>query len=78
MRDRVSEAIVKRLLDRLTELRKAQGMSHERLSALSGVSRAMISHMESHKRTPSILICLKICRALDVDLAEVIKEVSAL
>lgn len=43
---------------------------------MSGVSRAMISHMESHKRTPSILICPKICRALDVDLAEVIKEVS--
>lgn len=77
MRDRVSEEIVERLLDKFVELRKAQGLSHERLSALSGVSRPMISFMESHQRVPSILVCLKIARALGVNLADVIREVSS-
>ena len=76
MRDRVSEAIVERLMDKFKELRKARGLSHEQLAQLSSVSRPMISFMESHHRISSILVCLKVARALDVDLAALLLEVS--
>ena len=63
------------LIQRLIELRKSSGISHEQLVKLSGVSRTAISYIEARKSTPSIINLMKICDALDVKLSDLLKEV---
>ncbi|MFD1624071.1 helix-turn-helix domain-containing protein [Azospirillum griseum] len=53
----------------LRRLRTRQGLSLERLSRLSGVSRAMLSQIELGRSAPTITVLWKIARALDVSLA---------
>ena len=62
------------LIDKFIELRKEQGLSHEQLAKTTGLSRTAISFIESKKRTPSILTCLKISHALGCNLSEIINE----
>lgn len=68
------EEIASKLIHRLAELRKEQGLSHEKLAEKAGLSRPAISYIENDKRVPTILTCLKICDALGVELAEVLAE----
>ena len=50
----------------LRRLRVKRGLSLERLSGASGVSRAMLGQIELGKSTPTITVLWKIARALDV------------
>ena len=75
MRDKASEKAAGRLADEFTRLRKAQKLSHERLAQKVGISRMAISHIEHKKRTPTILTCLKIARALGVSLSSLIRKI---
>lgn len=74
MRDKVSEILIEKVVDEFTRLRKEQGWSHQTLADKVGVSRPAISYIESHKRTPTILTCAKIARALGVRLADIIDK----
>lgn len=62
------------IIARLRELRCKKGLSHEMLAKKAGVSRPAISHIENGRRKPSLMICLKIAKALEVDFAELVKE----
>lgn len=73
MRDNQSEQLASCVVAELARVRKERGISHEKLAEMAGLSRASISYIENNKRNPTLLSCLKIARALDVDLAEVIK-----
>lgn len=53
----------------LRRLRTRQGHSLERLAKLSGVSRAMLSQIETGKSAPTISLLWKISTALDVPFA---------
>ena len=77
MRDKASEKAVSRLIDEFTRLRKEQSLSHEALARKTGLNRSAISLIESKKRTPTILTCFKITKALDISLDTLIKKVSA-
>ena len=72
MKDKVSELLVEQIADEFTRLRKERGLSHDALAEKAGISRPAISFIESHDRTPTILTCAKIAKALDVRLADVI------
>lgn len=74
MRNAYAESILNKVVKLLAEARKAQGLSHEALAQKAGVTRPAISHIEAGKRKPSLLICLKIAKALDLKLWEVIKQ----
>ncbi|MCK5374978.1 MAG: helix-turn-helix transcriptional regulator [Alphaproteobacteria bacterium] len=63
------------IVDVLVKSRKEQGISHEKLAALSGLSRTAISYIESRKSTPSIVTCMKLCDVLGVKLSELLREV---
>ena len=76
MRDRAAEKAVSRLIDEFTRLRKEQSLSHEALAQKTGLNRSTISLIESKKRTPTILTCFRIARALDIALDSLIKKVS--
>ena len=74
MRDKEAEKIVKKLCERLSQLRDEAGLSVEGLSHLTGLSTSTISELENQKTFPNTLTCVKICRALDVKLSDVAKD----
>src|SRR5215831_19201985 len=63
----------------LRRLRTRRGLSLEKLSQRSGVSRAMLSQIELGQSAPTINVLWKIARALDVTFATLIqtREVGA-
>jgi transcriptional regulator with XRE-family HTH domain len=68
------EAVLNTLVAMLKEKRLSMGLSHERLSAASGITRAAISHVENGKRKPSLLLCLKMANAMQISLADMLKK----
>lgn len=58
----------------LTKLRKEQGLSHEKLAQRIGVHRSAISLIESGKRSPTLVMCLKIAQGLDTKLGEILAK----
>jgi transcriptional regulator with XRE-family HTH domain len=50
----------------LRRLRTQRGLSLERLAKISGVSRAMLSHIELAQSVPTIVTLDKISKALDI------------
>ena len=49
-------------------------MSKKRLAELSGVTRTAILLMERHERSPSLELLLRLAQAMDISLADVIRE----
>src|SRR5580658_5363848 len=58
----------------LRRLRTKRGLSLERLSRASGVSRAMLSQIELGRSTPTIKVLWKIARALGVPFSALITD----
>ncbi len=76
MRNKVAEKIVMDLLDELRKARLKKGFSHEKLAAVCGLNRSTISLIESKKRIPTILTCIKIANALELSLSELLESIS--
>ena len=57
----------------LRELRASAAMSLDRLSELSGVSKAMLNQIESGKSTPTITVLWKIAAGLNVPFARLMQ-----
>ena len=55
---------------RLKAARAAKDLSQDELAQLCGVSRQTISAIEKGDYTPTINLCIAICRALDKTLDE--------
>ena len=72
MRDAVSSQVAKQL----KVLRQKRGLSMTELAKRAGLSRAMISFIESEFRNPTLDTLLRICGALNVELADVLKRSS--
>lgn len=68
------QALARRIGKVLRELRKRRDLSLNELASLSGVSRSMLSQMETGKSVPSVLVMLKVARAFDVPLSAFIKS----
>jgi transcriptional regulator with XRE-family HTH domain len=77
MKERLVQAVQDALIDLFIERRKARGLSHEKLAALAGMHRTGISHIENRKRNPTLIVCLKLARALDCPLSDLIKMAEA-
>jgi transcriptional regulator with XRE-family HTH domain len=74
MKDMEFEKALDHVVERLIEIRKKKGISHEHLVKLSGLSRTAISYIEARKSTPSLITCMKLCKALGLDLSKILKE----
>jgi transcriptional regulator with XRE-family HTH domain len=61
----------------LRRLRKGQGYSLERLSSLSGVSRAMLGQIETGKSAPTVSLLWKIADALNLPVVHLIARPEA-
>lgn len=65
----------RRVAENLRQRRKARGMSLDDLANASGVSRAALSQIETHKSNPTVGLLWKIAVGLGVPFAELIGEV---
>ncbi|MEJ0010881.1 MAG: helix-turn-helix transcriptional regulator [Alphaproteobacteria bacterium] len=74
MRDKDAEKIAATLARLLREKRLEEGLSHQTLADLSGVSRSMISRMESGERSPTVIFCLKLAKALRIPLSDMLRK----
>lgn len=74
MRNHRAEHITKNLIDLLAAERKKQGLSHQKLADIAGIHRSTISLIETGKRIPTILVCLKLAMALNVNLDALLKK----
>jgi transcriptional regulator with XRE-family HTH domain len=71
------DEINRRIAERLRRLRRAGGLSLEELAERSGVSRAMLSQIETLKTNPTIAVVWKIARGLGVSFAELLGTTAA-
>lgn len=77
MRNTRAEQITKNLVAMLFAERKRQGLSHQKLADKAGLHRSTISLIETGKRIPTILVCLKLAMALNVRLDVLLKKAAA-
>lgn len=76
MRNQRAELITKNLMALLLAERKRQGLSHQKLADAAGIHRSTISLIETGKRVPTILVCLKLSMALGINLEALLKKAS--
>jgi transcriptional regulator with XRE-family HTH domain len=72
MKDKDLKKTVDRVIAQLTEIRKAEGLSHEKVAQKAGLNRSTISLIESRKTEPTFLTVLKISKALNIDIKELL------
>lgn len=61
---------------RLRELRKAAGLSQEKLAELAEVHRTYLSGVERGERNASLITIVRIAKALDISLSELFEEIN--
>lgn len=64
--------INQQVAERIRRLRSAAGLSLQDLAQRSGVSRAMLSQIETLKTNPTIAVLWKIARGLDVSFSDLL------
>jgi transcriptional regulator with XRE-family HTH domain len=77
MNYREAERILSYVMDRLAQERTSQGLSLQKLGALSGVDRTMIGKMEKGQRSPTLIVCVRVADALGLNLGDVLNSVPA-
>jgi transcriptional regulator with XRE-family HTH domain len=75
--DDAVEQIGGELCRRVRELRIGRGWSLEALAQASGVSRSMLSQIERNQANPTLAVTLRIARAFDVSLGELVMSETA-
>jgi transcriptional regulator with XRE-family HTH domain len=65
--------LLRSLGKRIRELRKASGISQERLAELADIHENHVRRIEGGTANPSYLVLLRIARALDVSPSELIE-----
>lgn len=68
-----AEKVVDDVIAKLKEIRLEQNLSHEKLAEKTKLNRSTISLIESRKRQPTLLTCIKIASALDIKLKDIIE-----
>jgi len=63
--------------EELRKIREPAGLTQELLSFQAGLSRPYISQLERNLKSPTVDTLFRICDALDVSAADVVKRVDA-
>ena len=63
--DRATDSYCKKVATRVTERRKAAGLSINRLSEMAGISQSMMSYIEQGRSIPTIGTLYRIAKALE-------------
>jgi len=70
-----SEEIVRKFAALVRKRRLEKGLSHERLAEMAGLDRSSISLYEAGKRVPTLTSAMRIARALEMRLSELVGEI---
>lgn len=60
----------------LKQLRKARGLTQKDLAKRVGITQQAIARYEAQERTPSLRVLKRLAKALDVDMVELLNDVS--
>ena len=71
---KISEPVSSQVARLLREERAKHGLSLNELAAKAGLSRQMVSYIEQEKRNPSLDTLLRLTRALQVYLDDLIRR----
>jgi transcriptional regulator with XRE-family HTH domain len=63
--------------EELRKLRERAGLTQEQLSFMAGLSRPYVSQLERDLKSPTVETLFRICDALEVSAASVIKRMDA-
>ena len=63
------------IANRLRKARKEKGITQLELSLQAGISQNMVACIEAGKRNPTFQTIIKMCRALDVRLSDILKDI---
>ena len=74
--DRQLKAISAQVAKTLRQERLRRKLSLAAVAAKAGVSYQMVGYVEQEKRNPTLDTLLRICSALDLDLATIIRRAS--
>lgn len=58
---------------RIREMRKAKGITQEKLAAMAGYDTAYIGHLETGLYSPSVYTVWRMAKAMDMDLGDFLK-----
>ena len=72
-----AELLVAQIVAHLKRAREAKKLSLRQLEAICGVTNGGIHHIESGNRTPSLYNLIRIAKALEISLGDVILELEA-
>lgn len=72
--DKTIPAVCSHVARILREERERQGLSMNKVAERAGLSQQMVSYIEREMRNPTLETLLRICAALDIDLAQVIAK----
>ena len=65
--------LLNKIIAQFKLLRLKQTLSHDALAKKIGVTRPAISYIEAGKRTPSLMLAIKMAQALGKDLSEILR-----
>jgi transcriptional regulator with XRE-family HTH domain len=74
MKKNNADKMVKYVVGFLREERQRQNINYAKLAEKAGIHYTTISLIERGIQSPSLLVCKKLCLALDVELAPLIKS----
>lgn len=64
----MKEDIVIQISNKLREVRKSKSITLQELAQKAGVTRSLLSQIENSRTLPSLLVLIKLIKALDLDL----------
>ncbi len=68
------ESFIADVVKLISEERKRQGLSFEKLAEKAGIHRTTISLIERGKQNPTLSICKKLADSLDMKLSDLIEK----
>lgn len=74
MKDHIEIEIVSRVIDEIVKKRKELNLPHQRLADAACLDRSTISLIENKKRIPSLVTILKMCKDVNLSLADILKK----
>jgi transcriptional regulator with XRE-family HTH domain len=73
--DDKQKEILKRLAERVKTVRKSKGLTLEEAGNAGGKDRQSVYRLENGKYNPSIVYLIELCRGLEIDISELLKNI---
>lgn len=69
----MSNEVARKLANKIVKLRAERGLSQEELAFAADIDRTYVGRIENLKRNPSLNILVKIAKAFNIEVLELLK-----